>query len=60
MGKSANLRCLEPDGPKLIQVHSNCLEWFIKPGWDVLCFKFKGSEYGVARAFAETFDGSVA
>ena len=60
MGKSGNLSHLEPEGPKLIQVHSNSLEWFTNIGWDAIYFKFKGSENGVARAFTKKFDGSVA
>ena len=60
MGKSGNLRHLEPKGPDVIQAHSKCLEWFAKVGWNALYFDFKGSEYGVAQAFAESFDGSIA
>lgn len=60
MGKSGHLRCIELEGYKLIQVHSKCLEWFSKAGWDAFYFEFKGPEYGVAPAFIERFNNIIA
>ena len=58
--KSGHVNCLEPEGPKLLEFHTECLEWFVKAGWDTFCFRFQGLNYEVEREFAENFDGKTA
>lgn len=44
----------------LIKEQTNYLDWFTKVGWHTFCLKFDGSDYGVARALIDIFDGTFA
>lgn len=60
MGKSGHVNHLDPKGLELIGSHIDCLEWFVRFVWDNFFFRFQGSNYEVARAFAKKFDGYTA
>jgi hypothetical protein len=57
MGKSGHVNRKEPEGPEIMEAYENNRHIFDQAGWYMFCAKLDGYHYGVARAFAEGFDG---
>ena len=55
MGKGWALNRLEPENSQYYQ--ENAKSWFQLVGWFNFIKKFSGENYGVSKAFSQTFDG---